>query len=82
MRKLSDAKLTPKMAMQGTMMRRGEWRSNRRPRKGEQTATVRAANPKAADTDSRDQPNAVLRGFRNVLKVKTRSEPKLTITPK
>jgi hypothetical protein len=49
---------------------------------GEQTAMVRAANPKEAATDSRDHPNAVLRGFRKVLKLKTRSEPKLIITPK
>jgi hypothetical protein len=43
---------------------------------------VRAANPKEAETDSRDHPKALLRGFRKVPKLNTRSEPKLTITPK
>ena len=49
---------------------------------GEQTATVNAAKPNAAETPSRDQPKAPLNGLTKVPKLKTRREPKLTITPK
>src|SRR5215472_16653647 len=68
--------------MQGTITRRGPYRSSSVPINGEQTATVKAAKPNAAETASRDQPKAPLRGFTNVPKLKTSSEPKLTITPK
>jgi hypothetical protein len=43
---------------------------------------VRAANPKAAEMDSRLHPNAPLRGFKKMLKVNTSSEPKPTIALK
>jgi hypothetical protein len=42
---------------------------------------VRAANPKAAEIDSRLHPKASLRGLRKILKVKTSREPKLTMVP-
>jgi hypothetical protein len=42
---------------------------------------VSAANPKAADTDSRLHPKAPLKGFKKMLKVKTSSDPKLTMAP-
>ena len=63
------------------MTRRGPNRSSKWPSGGEHTATVSAANPNAAETDSRLHPNAPLRGFRKMPKVKTSSEPKPTMAP-
>ena len=80
-RKPSDANATPKTAMQGRITRRGPKRSSRCPSGGEHTATVSAANPNAAEIDSRLHPKAPLRGFKKMLKVKTSSEPKLTMAP-
>ena len=51
------------------MTRRALTRSSNRPRGGEQTATVIAAMPKAAETASRDQENSSESGLRNVPKV-------------
>ena len=45
------------------MIRVGFTRSKKYPSGGEQTATVIAAMPNAADTDSRDQANSSARGF-------------------
>jgi hypothetical protein len=67
--------------MHGRITRRGPNLSSKWPSGGEQTATVSAANPKAAETDSRLHPNAPLKGFRKMLKVKTSSDPKLTMAP-
>jgi len=47
------------------MMRVGLTRSKKYPSGGEQTATVIAATPNAADTDSRDQPNSPANGLSN-----------------
>ena len=80
-RKPSDANATPKTAIQGRITRRGPNLSSRWPSGGEHTATVSAANPKAAEIDSRLHPNAPLKGFRKMLNVKTSNDPKLTIAP-
>jgi len=48
---------------------------------GEQTATVMAATPKAVEMLSRLHPNSALKGFRKMPNVKTRRDPKLTMTP-
>ena len=48
------------------MIRRGLKRSSRMPSGGEQTATVIAAMPNAADTASRDQENSSASGFRKM----------------
>src|SRR6476661_7551341 len=68
--------------MHGSTMRLRPYRSSSRPSTGEQTATVIAAIPNAAEMLSRLHPNSALNGFRKTLKVKTRSDPKLTMTPK
>jgi hypothetical protein len=71
----------PKIAMHGTTMGRGPYRSSSLPSIGEHTATVIAAIPKAVEMLSRLHPNSVLSGFKNTPKVNTNSDPKLTVTP-
>jgi len=51
------------------MIRLGPKRSNSKPNSGEQTATMMAAKPKAAEIASRDQENSLASGFRKMLNV-------------
>ena len=59
----------PNTMSEGRMIRRAMKRSSSTPSGGEQTATVMAAMPKAAETASRDHENSSASGFRKMPKV-------------